>query len=240
MAGHSKWKQIKHKKAITDAKKGQLFSKLVREIIVSAKTGGTNPDINTRLRTAIERAKAQGLPKNNIERAIEKASGEGEEGRLQEYVYEATAPGGVYIIVEVITDNKNRALAEIKHLLSENGGKLAESGSLIWNFEKIGTIEIRQEENSSKTRDEIEEAIMESGAKDFVPLEDSWLVETEFSGREKVRKNLEEKGVLIKESGHDYRPKNPVFPENRETLENLLDLLSEHDDVQEIYTNLAP
>lgn len=240
MSGHSKWAQIKHKKAITDAKRGQLFSKMVREIMVAARTGGPNPETNSRLRTALERARAGGLPKDNIERAIERASGEGEGLKLQELLYEATAPGGVYIIIEVITDNKNRTLAEIKHLLSENGGRLAESGSLIWNFDKIGTLEIAREENGARSREEIELAIIDSGAKNFVAEDSLWLVETDFSFRDKVRQELEAHGIKIKESGHDYKPRAFVdlSPESRESAEKLFELLGDHDDVQELYTNL--
>ncbi|MBI3442587.1 MAG: YebC/PmpR family DNA-binding transcriptional regulator [Candidatus Sungbacteria bacterium] len=193
MSGHSKWSQIRHKKAITDAKKGNLFSKMVREITIAAKTGSSaiagkpttagdpNPDMNIQLKAAIERAKAVGLPKNNIDRAIAKAGGQGEGADLFEFLYEASAPGGVAILIEGITDNKNRTLNEIKHLLSKHEARLADPGSLLWAFEKIWTAN----------------------------------------------------------SGHTYKPRSPLTPpEMPLSLKTLLNAISEHDDVQEVYTNI--
>lgn len=139
MSGHSRWSQVKHKKAASDAKRGQLFSKLVREITMAVRSGGPDPDANPRLRSALERARSLGLPKENSERAILRASG-GEGGAsLQEFLYEATAPNGVQILVEGITDNKNRTLAEIRQTLAGHGAKLAPPNSLLWNFEKVWT-----------------------------------------------------------------------------------------------------
>jgi len=137
MAGHSRWAQVKYKKALSDAKRGQLFSKLVREITVAARLGGHDPEVNPRLRAAMERAKSLGFPKENIERALERASGKSETESLQEFLYEVVWPGGVYILIEGITDNKNRTLAEIKQVLTKHGAKLAAPGSLLWNFEKV-------------------------------------------------------------------------------------------------------
>lgn len=141
MSGHSRWSQVKHKKAVTDTKKGQLFSKMVREITVAAREGGPRPESNARLRAALERARTLGLPKGNSERAVLRASGAGTDTALQEFLYEATAPGGIMILIEGITDNKNRTLAEIKKLLSEHNAKLVPQNSLLWNFEKIWTVE---------------------------------------------------------------------------------------------------
>lgn len=240
MSGHSKWAQIKHKKAVTDAKKGQLFSKLVKEISIAARED-KDRDSNPRLRTAIERARAQGLPKENIERAVERGSGSGDEGALQEFLCEATAPGGVMILIEGITDSKNRSIAEIKHILSEAGAKLADPGSLIWNFEKIGVIEIQLEENQSKTEDEIADIIIESGAVDFHKVDSSILVQTEFADVIKIRAHLEVDGLVVTESGHNYKPRVPLVLSSQvlEKIEHVLDLLSDHDDVQEVFTNLA-
>ncbi len=136
MSGHSKWSQIKHKKAITDAKKGRVFSKMVREIAVAARLGGSNPNNNQRLRAALERARSVGLPKENTERAILRASSAEGDTALEDFLYEATAPGGVMILIEGITDNKNRTLAEIKKTVTEHGAKLVPQNSLLWNFEK--------------------------------------------------------------------------------------------------------
>lgn len=241
MSGHSKWTQIKHQKSITDAKKGQLFSKLVREIMVAAREGGSNPETNSRLRQATERAQTQGLPKDNIERAISRALGTEEGKSLQEFLYEATAPGGVAIIIEGITDSKNRTTAEIKHILNKRGAKLAESGSLIWNFEKIGLVELSQDANIPKNLEEIELAIMESEARDFQFINKTWLVETDFVKLEKVRQKLESADLKIKEVYHDYKARSPLElnQAEKEGVEKLLDELSLHNDVQEIYTNIA-
>lgn len=241
MSGHSKWSQIKHKKYLTDAKRGQLFSKLVREVMIAAREGGPNPETNTRLRQAAERARSQGLPKDNIERAIDRASGAGEGAALQEFLYEATAPGGAAIIIEGITDNKNRTLAEIKHLLNEQGSKLAESGSLSWGFDKIGWLEINKEDNPDKKQDEIELTFIDSGATDFKYLDGAWLVETGFAELEKTKQKLERAGIKIKETGHDYKPRLPLDLRGgeRNAIEKLLDELSGHSDVQEIFTNLV-
>ncbi len=181
MSGHNKWAQIKHKKAITDAKKGNLFSKMVREIAIAAKTGDPNPDMNIRLKAAIERARTIGLPKNNIDRAIAKASGQGDGSELFEFLYEAAAPGGVAILIEGITNNKNRTFNEIKHLLSKHEARLANPGSLLWAFEKIWTAN----------------------------------------------------------AGHTYKPRTPLtMPEMPLSLKTLLNAIAEHDDVQEVYTNI--
>lgn len=240
MAGHSKWKQVKHKKAITDARKSQLFSKVVREIMVAARLGGPSTDTNIRLRTALERARDVGLPKDNIERALERAAGTGDGAKLQEFLYEATAPGGVLILIEGITDNTNRSIAEIKHILGNNSAKIAEPGSVAWNFEKIGTIVISSEANKEKTKEDLELAIIDAGASDVRTEENSFLVETEFTRRDAVRARLEQAGIVVAEGGHDYKAKNvvEVGPDLEESTEAILDNLSEHDDVQEVYTNL--
>lgn len=141
MSGHSKWSQIRHKKALTDAKKGQLFSKLVREVMIAARTGGGDPNINSRLRTAMERAKQNGLPKDNIERAVERAKGSSDAQNLQEFLYEVIGPSGTFILIDGITDNNNRTLAEIKQILGKHGVKLVPANSILWNFEKIWTPE---------------------------------------------------------------------------------------------------
>lgn len=240
MAGHSKWAQVKHKKAITDAKRGQLFSKLIREITVAAREGGPNPASNTRLRAAMERGRSEGLPKDNIERAVERAAGKGEAGDLAEFLYEASAPAGVAILIEGITDSKNRTLAEIKHLLTLHGARLAEAGSLSWNFDKIGMLECRKDA-AGKLAEEIELAIIESGASDFRALDDTWLVETWFTERERVRAELEARGVAVAEASRDYKPRVPITLDSkaREKIEPLLDALADHPDVQEVYTNIG-
>lgn len=239
MSGHSKWAQIKHKKAITDAKKGKLFSKALREIAVATKIGGANHDTNPRLKSGIERARSYGVPKDNIERAILRASGGGNDVALSEFLYEATLPQGLALLIEGITDNKNRPLAEIKHILSEYGGRLADPGSVLWNFEKVGTLEIVPSENK-KEGEELALLAVEAGAKDFTLLDDALFVETVFLEREEVHRSLEIKGITVRESGHDYRSRNPIQIEKsaKEALDQTLETLLDQDDVQEIYTNI--
>ncbi|MBI4137740.1 MAG: YebC/PmpR family DNA-binding transcriptional regulator [Candidatus Sungbacteria bacterium] len=241
MSGHSKWAQIKHKKATADAKRGQLFSKLIREITIAGRAGGSNPDTNARLRSALERGRNIGLPKENIERALARTGGGGEGERLSEFLYEAVGPGGAAILIEGITDNKNRTLSEIRRLVSDSGGRLADQGSLAWNFEKIGTLEVGRRDNAGKRPEEIEIAFIDAGAKDFASGPDAWLVQTEFTRREEALRKLEERGITVQESGHDYvsRTQLRVSPEDRERIGLLYDALIGHDDVQEVYTNLA-
>ncbi|MBI2053404.1 MAG: YebC/PmpR family DNA-binding transcriptional regulator [Candidatus Sungbacteria bacterium] len=250
MAGHSHWKQVKHQKGTADAKRGKLFSKLVKEITVAAREGGVNPDANVRLRSAMERARSEGLPKDNMERALARAAGRAEDSELFEFLYEASASGGIAILIEGITDNKNRSLNEIKHILTETGARLAEQGSLIWNFEKIGILTVEKQEaylpdrqagDTKKSRDAIELAIIEAGARDFGEEDDVWIVETNFGEREAVRERLAAAGIAVRESGHDYKARHPVeiTPDMGPKIETLLDALLEQDDVQEVYTNIS-
>ncbi len=236
MSGHSKWSQIKHKKAATDAKKGKLFSKLIREITVAARTGGASPDTNSALRSAVERARGLGLPKDNIERAIARASGTGEDGSLQEFLYEATAPAGVMILIEGITDNTNRSRAEIRKILESRGARMADPGSIAWNFENMGVIEIEE----AAAPDDCELLCIEAGARDIEKGQGVWYVETEFSAMDAVRRELEARGIAVKSADRDYKPKNTVALDNetRERTEALLETLSDHDDVQDVYSNL--
>lgn len=239
MSGHSRWAQVKHKKAITDAKKGALFSKLVREITVAARSGGPNPDFNSRLKTAVHRAHQAGVPKDNVERAVERASGGSESAKLQEFLYEVSGPGNTVLLIEGITDNKNRTLPEIKKILFQEGARLADSGSLIWGFEKIGIIGLSFADQK-KAKDEVEFTVIDAGARDFEVRGDMILVETLFEERDAVRQALEERGVKIKEASYDYKAKSraslPV--EDKARVEKLIENLYEHPDVQEVYTNL--
>lgn len=240
MSGHNKWSQIKHKKGITDAKKGNTFSKLVHEIMVAAKTGGSGSDSNVRLRAAIERARAEGVPKDNIERAVNRASGTAQDIEFKEFLYEAIGPGGIAILIEGITDNTNRSINEIKHVLSTHGGRIAEPGSLLWNFQKIGILEVSARQNLHISKDNIEFALIESGAQDFSFLEDKWIIETGFTDRERVCKFLEEKRIVVSMSGVDFKAGNMITlePEANDAAQSLLDILVQHEDVQEVYTNI--
>lgn len=240
MSGHSKWSQIKHKKALTDAKKGILFSKLSKEITVAVKTGGANPDMNTRLRTAMERARSEGMPKDNIDRAIQKVAGNDSDVTLQEFVYEALGPGGCNIIIEGITDNKNRTFNEIKLILSNNGSKIADQGSLLWNFDKIGSIQIDINDNQEKNKDDLINIIIESGASDLQNIDNFFIVETIFTDLDKIRKTIEQYGIKIKNSGHDYKAKTllELDEQTKNTAEKVLEEIAEQSDVQEVYTNI--
>ncbi|MEK7074273.1 MAG: YebC/PmpR family DNA-binding transcriptional regulator [Patescibacteria group bacterium] len=240
MSGHNKWSQIKHKKGITDAKKGKIFSGLVREVMIACKTGGNNPNSNTRLRAAIERARGMGVPKNNIERAVSRGSGTKEGSEFKEFLYEATGPCGIAILIEGITDNTNRSISEIKHLLNTHGGHIADPNSLLWNFQKIGILEVSKEQNSRMLKDDIELAFIEAGARDFFSTDDAWIIETEFAACDHVRKQLEQRGVAIRMSEHDYKPMSTILldPQTETAAELLINTLTEHEDVREVYTNI--
>ena len=240
MSGHSKWSQIKHKKAITDAKRGKIFSKLVRDITIASKIGGNNPDTNIRLRAAIDRARNMGVLKDNIERAINKGWGNTHNIEFKEFLYEATGPGGIAILIEGMSGNTNRSINEIKHLLNLHDGRIVNPGSLLWNFQKIGVLEVNKKEKFPVFNNDAELAFIETGAFDFFSTDNMWVVETTFIDRERVRKYLEQKGVLVMTSGHDFKPINTITldPQTAVAAESLLDALIEHEDVQEVYTNI--
>ena len=240
MAGHSKWAQIKHKKAITDAKKGARFSKLVQEVQVAARVGGTNPDGNPRLRTALSKAREAGLTKEVLDRATMRANG-GNETKLEEFLYEATAPGGIMIIIEGITDSTNRTHAELKHLLSLHNAQLEGPGSVLWNFQKIGILEFSKTNATGKSNDDIELAAIDAGATDIKTEENRWNIETVFEQCDTVRKNLGAGGISPCTTSHEYRSKSPltITEKSLRELEPLFEALIDHDDVLEVYTNIA-
>lgn len=241
MSGHSKWSQIKHKKALTDAKKGKIFSKLAKVISLIAKNDG-NIETNPSLRMAVEKAKSVNMPAENIERAIKKGSGEIEGAKMEEVIYEVYGPGGSALILEGITDNKNRTIAEIKHILTRCNGKLAETGSVNWLFNKKGVLEIQMSENKNKTKDDLELIIIESGADDFEWLQDDTLIiYTSTDKLEETKKYLENRQIKINSSALDLIPKNPINiddPKIKEQFNKLFEALDEHDDINEIYSNL--
>lgn len=239
MSGHSKWSQIKHKKSATDQKKGVLFSKIAREITAAARSGSPDSAANARLRAAIERARASGLPKENIARALDRASGSPDADSASEFLYEALGPEGVLILIEGTTDNTNRSLAEIRKILADHGAKFSDPGAVLWNFEKRGRIGIDREQAPNMTDDQIELAIIDAGARDYEKDGDSWIVETLMDETERVQDSLASSGVSTKETGRVYRAKTEVALSQTGTtaLESLLDALSHHDDVEEVYTN---
>lgn len=239
MSGHSKWSQIKYKKSITDAKKGKIFSKLSREISVAAREKGGDPETNPKLRLAIEQARKFNMPSENIERAIKRGTGEIKGAKMEEFLYEAYGPSGIALIIEGITDNKNRTLSEIKNILSIHNSKLVGGGSVSYLFEKKGVIIIN---NKGKTanRDELELSVIEVGAEDLKWRNDILEVYTKLEDLEKIKKSLQEKNITIESSSIDWVPKVEIEIDNpkiKEQLTKLFDALDEQEDTNEIYSN---
>ena len=236
MAGHSKWKQIKHYKAAADAKRGALFTKLIREITMAAKQGGGDPNGNARLRVAIEAARAKSMPKENIERAIKKGTGELAGETYSEVTYEGYGPAGVAVIVEAVTDNPNRTVAEIRHKFSRAGGNLGAANSVSWMFDRKGQIYI---DAASRDEDSVMEAALEAGAEDFARDGDRFIVTTDPSQLHAVRDALQAKGLTADEAAIEWIPKNTVRVEGKEakSLVKLLEALEDLDDVQKVEGN---
>lgn len=242
MSGHSKWSNIKYKKEIADKKKAQVFSKLTRMITLAAKEGGQNPETNTKLQQAIEKAKSFNLPNDNIKRAIEKATAKDAQA-LENFLIEAFGPGQVAILIEGVTDNKKRTFAEIKNIIEKNNGKMGSGGSIKWLFEQKGLIEILPEEQNEefKKSENLEILAIESGAEDFFWKEGVFNIITEAKDLQKVFKNIQEKGVKIGDYNLAYIPKEKIKIEDRDIqnkLKNLFESLDENEDVQNIYSNL--
>lgn len=236
MAGHSKWAQIKRKKAVNDAKRGKLFTKLIREIQVAARQGGGNPEGNPRLRLAIDQARAANMPMENIERAIKKATGELEGAKFEEIIYEGYGPGGIAILIEAMTDNKNRTVSEIRHLFTRHGGRLAETGSVNWKFQRKGIITITKEQISE---DDLIALALDVGADDVITETDYYEVQTAVENFDKVRKALAEKGLKIESASLQFVPQSlmKLDAKENETALKLLEVLEDHDDVQNVYTD---
>jgi YebC/PmpR family DNA-binding regulatory protein len=236
MAGHSKWKQIKHYKAAADAKRGALFTKLIREITIAAKHGGGDPAGNARLRVAIEAARAKSMPKDNIERAIKKGTGELEGETYSEVSYEGYGPGGVAVIVEAVTDNPNRTVAEVRHKFSRGGGNLGAANSVSWMFERKGQILL---DGKGLDEDAALEIALDAGAEDVTSEDGQYVVTTEPASFHAVRTALEAKGLKIAESELAMVPKNTVHVEGKdaEAVLKLIESLEELDDVQKVWAN---
>jgi len=244
MSGHSHSKTIRHAKNISDQKKGQMFSKLARLISVAVKEGGPNPETNSKLRLAFEMAKEINMPKDNVERAIKRGSGETVEEKLEEVLFEAYGPGGIAIIIEGITDNKNRTLGEIKQILNQNGGKLVGEGSVKWMFERKGCLTINAQfliSNSQiKNKEELEMMVIEAGAEDIYWHEELLDVYTKIEDLEEIKKNLEERGIKIDSVSLDWVAKEEVSTDEKtkEACQKLFEALDENEAVQEIYSNM--
>ncbi|HEY8393325.1 MAG TPA: YebC/PmpR family DNA-binding transcriptional regulator [Thermaerobacter sp.] len=238
MAGHSKWANRKHRKARQDAKKGKIFSKLSREIITAVRQGGGDPDANPRLRMALERARQYSMPAENIERAIKRGLGELDSGEeYEELIYEGYGPGGVALMLEILTDNRNRSAGEIRHIFAKHGGNLGESGCVAWMFDRKGVITVAGE--SLPSEDDLLLIAVEAGAEDMKREDDGYIIYTSPDDLHEVREALEKAGVPVQDAALRMVPKTEVRVEGKEAeqLLRLLDALEDHDDVQEIYGN---
>jgi YebC/PmpR family DNA-binding regulatory protein len=237
MSGHSKWSSIKHKKGALDAKRGKIFTKLIKEITVAARMGGSgDPDANPRLRTAIAAAKAENMPKDNIERAIKKGTGELEGVNYEETVYEGYGPGGAAVLVESLTDNKNRAVADIRHIFAKNGGGLGENGCVAWMFDKKGYISV---DKKSVDEDTLMEIALEAGAEDVREDDETWEVITDVAEFETVRMAIETASISIETSEITMLPQSTADLEGKEAeqMVKLMEALDDCEDVQRVYTN---
>ena len=236
MSGHSKWSTIKHKKGAADAKRGKVFSRLAKEITMAAKLGGGDATANPRLRTVLLAAKAENMPKDNIDRAIKKGTGELPGVTYEESRYEGYAPGGIAIIVDVMSDNKFRTVAEIRHILTRYGGSMAETGAVLWNFEQKGTIAIAR---SACTDDEMIEKAIDAGAEDVSSDGEIHEITTAPTDLYAVVKALEAMGLKAESAQLTMLPKNTVKVEGKqaESVLRLMEILEEHDDVQSVYAN---
>ncbi|HBN45203.1 MAG TPA: YebC/PmpR family DNA-binding transcriptional regulator [Candidatus Marinimicrobia bacterium] len=236
MSGHSKWATIKRKKAATDAKRGKIFTTIIKEITIAARDGGGDIDSNPRLRQAVANAKSANMPSNNIQRAIKKGTGELPGVTYEEATFEGYGPAGVAIMVECLTDNRKRTVAEIRHLIIKYGGNLGEKGSVNWMFDKKGQITVKA---NGHEEDTVFEAALEAGAEDFEIDGDAFIVSTDPSDIMSVRDNLENSGYEIESANVDLVPKNlqNVDSDKENSVITLLEALEDHDDIKAVYTN---
>lgn len=236
MAGHSKWKNIQVRKGAQDIKKGKTFTKVTKELMLAAKAGGGDPGINARLRSAIAAAKAVNLPKDKIETAIKKGTGEISGGNIDEITYEGYGPGGAAILIEAATDNRNRTVADIRSIMVKNGGQLGEAGCVGWMFDKKGIITL---DKAKYAEDQVMEAALDAGAEDVLDQDDSWEVNTAPEDFETVRQALADAGLELLSAEIDMVPKNTVAvsAEIGRKLLKLMDALDDYDDVQKTYGN---
>lgn len=237
MSGHSKWSTIKRKKGANDAKRGKIFTKLIKEITIAARMGGGDPEGNPRLRSAITAAKGENMPKENIDRAIKKGTGDLEGAIYEEILYEGYGPGGVAVLVETMTDNKNRTVADIRHFFAKSGGNLGESGCVAWMFDKKGTISV----DSDKANEEaLMDLSLEAGAEDVLEEEESFLIVTDPETFNDVVDALEKNDIPFAEASISMMPKNSIEVREEKTARSLLRLLEnleDHDDVQKVHAN---
>ncbi len=235
MSGHSKWSTIKHKKAAADAKRGKLFTRIAKEITIAARQGGGDSETNNALRLIVSKAKAANMPKDNIEKAIKRGTGELEGGELTEILYEAYAPHGVGLLVETVTDNRNRAIAELRHTVSKNGGNMAEAGAVAWQFTRKGYIGITEEVDE----DELFLIAADAGAED-IQFGEVTEIFVDIDNFQAVQLALEEEGIIMDEANLIYDPNNPLELSENEALQvmNFIEKIEDLDDVQNVYSTL--
>ena len=235
MSGHSKWSTIKHKKGAADAKRGKLFSKLIKEITIAARVGGGDPAANPRLRTAMDKARAANMPNDNIARAIKKGTGELEGVKYEEVTFEGYGPGGVAVMVETLTDNRNRTVSELRHLFSKLGGNLGEAGCVAWIFSKHGVLTFDKDVGEETLMD----TVLEAGAEDIKDEEDMFTVVTDPSSFETVKDACDTNDIKYIEANLSMVPQNTVKLDRSgaEKMLKLMDALDDHDDVQNAYAN---
>ena len=237
MAGHSKWANIKHRKGRQDALRGKIFTRLGKEITIAARDGGGDPDMNPRLRLAVKMAKSSSMPNDNIKRAIQKGTGEGGGAAVEEITFEGYAPGGIAIVVETMTDNRNRTVSEVRSTFTKANGNLGENGAVMWTFERKGTISVK---NEGKSEDELMEAVLESGAEDLEFGEESSRIICAMSDYGIVTSWFDENGFEMEESQLEYIPKEKQIIEDVSTAKKVLkfiDKMEDLDDVQNVFSN---
>jgi len=236
MSGHNKWSTIKHKKGAADAKRSKMFSKLIKELTVAARMGGGDIEGNPRLRTAVLAARTANMPKDNIEKAIKRGTGEIEGVSYEEITYEGYGPGGVAVLVEALTDNKNRTVSEIRHIFDKHTGNLGEAGCVAWIFQKKGMVIVPA---AGIQEDEVVELALEAGASDVRPEEDTFEITCEPGDFETVRKAVEDKGWKIEAAETTLIPQNTVKLQGKkaELMLKMMDVLDDHDDLQKVYAN---
>ncbi|HKM81461.1 MAG TPA: YebC/PmpR family DNA-binding transcriptional regulator [Candidatus Acidoferrum sp.] len=236
MSGHSKWATIKHKKAATDAKRGRVFTRLIREITIAARIGGGDPNTNPRLRTAILAAKNENMPNENIERAVLRGTGQLEGEQFEEVTFEGYGPGGVGMLIQVVTSNRNRIVGEFRHLISKNGGNMAEAGAVGWMFHRKGEINIPKE---AANEDQLLDIVLEAGAEDMKDEGSAWYIVTPPESLEAVKEALVKAGIKPASAELGMVPQNYIKLTGQQASQmlRLVEALEEHDDVQHVYAN---
>ena len=236
MSGHSKWSTIKRKKGAEDAKRGKLFTKVVKEVTMAARSGGGDPDANPRLRRAVDLARSVNMPADNITRAIKKGTGELEGVQYEELLYEGVGPDGALFLCEVVTDNRNRTIAEVRKIFDKNHGQIGTSGSAAWAFEQKGVIRIDQD---AATEEQLFEVAVGAGAENMELVGDQWLVTTARNDLDTVRDAIDSSGIAIGEAALEYIPNNPKVVEGPEAekLVRLYEALEDHDDIQSVFAD---